>query len=369
MITPGHWKKAVQVANYIQRANDIYSYLLPIFSPMTGLARLGSQHLMVKPAWKNMQQNLLRWFFRAYVNRLGIHLIELYSGRLAIGARQYRKLTRRGALAEASEGDEKPRLKIGVAGIPGTGKSLLISMVQAARPEALARVKERLEGEGIDPATIETLKTAEWVEIPAYTASIEGETSRDRSTRREAIEQAVKCDFLILVSNATQDSLAVDMAFAQGWDRWFMEHAVTQLPPAIVILSGVDAPEFGGDWRPPYSWEKGESSREVAIRTRLNAIRGHLPPSFTAVVPAGLVDSDASGPAESLLTTLALNIPKAERSLLIRHFNAVAGRSKAGRLFRQVGTQGRSLWQSLKAAREARSHRKESGVQDEATLR
>ncbi len=33
-----------------------------------------------------MQQNVLRWFYQAYVNRLGVHLIELLSGRLAIGA-------------------------------------------------------------------------------------------------------------------------------------------------------------------------------------------------------------------------------------------------------------------------------------------
>ena len=66
MITPAHWKQAVQVAGYLQKANDIYSYLLPIFSPVTGLVRLGTQQWMVKPAWKNMQQNLLRWFYRAY---------------------------------------------------------------------------------------------------------------------------------------------------------------------------------------------------------------------------------------------------------------------------------------------------------------
>ena len=42
-----------------------------------------------------MQQNVLRWFYQAYVNRLGMHLIELLSGRLAIGAGQYRRLTRR----------------------------------------------------------------------------------------------------------------------------------------------------------------------------------------------------------------------------------------------------------------------------------
>ena len=70
----------------------------PLLNPLSGLARLGTRELIVKPAWKNMQQNVLRWFFQAYVNRVGVHLIELISGRLAIGAEQYRRLTRRAPL-------------------------------------------------------------------------------------------------------------------------------------------------------------------------------------------------------------------------------------------------------------------------------
>jgi len=92
LVTYAHWKKAVVASGYLQKANEIYGYLLPIFQPITGIVRLGTQKLMVQPAWKNMQQNVLRWFYRAYVNRLGTHLIELYSGRLAIGSEGYRRL-------------------------------------------------------------------------------------------------------------------------------------------------------------------------------------------------------------------------------------------------------------------------------------
>src|SRR3954469_5557868 len=133
LVTAAHLKTAVQAAGYIQKASDIYSYLLPLFSPVTGLVRLGTQQWMVKPAWRNMQQNLLRWFFRAYVNRLGTHLIELYSGRLSIGADQYRRLTRRLSKAEhAAATEESPPLRIGVAGARGSGKSRLINLGREA---------------------------------------------------------------------------------------------------------------------------------------------------------------------------------------------------------------------------------------------
>src|SRR5947209_3166579 len=55
LITPADYKRAVVAANYIQKASDLYTYLLPLFNPVTGLPRIASQHLMVKPAWKSMQ--------------------------------------------------------------------------------------------------------------------------------------------------------------------------------------------------------------------------------------------------------------------------------------------------------------------------
>ena len=103
MITLSHWRRAVQLSGYISKANDLYSMISPILNPLSGLARLGTREFLVKPAWKNMQQNVLRWFYQAYVNRLGVHLIELMSGRLAIGADQYRRLTRRSALPAATD--------------------------------------------------------------------------------------------------------------------------------------------------------------------------------------------------------------------------------------------------------------------------
>ena len=130
LVTAAHWKRAVQAAGYIQKANDIYGYLLPIFNPVTGLARLGTQQWMVKPAWKNMQQNVLRWFYRAYVNRLGTHLIELYSGRLAIGVEQYRRLTRKSGSRAAPTAAEPTPLVIAVAGARDSEKGKLVELLR-----------------------------------------------------------------------------------------------------------------------------------------------------------------------------------------------------------------------------------------------
>ena len=353
MVTPAHWRKAVQVAGYFQRANDIYSYLLPIFSPVTGLARLGAQQWMVKPAWRNMQQNLLHWFFRAYVNRLGVHLIELYSGRLAIGAQQYRKLTRKAPRTPQGADGDLPPLRIVVAGARDAGKSRLITLVGEAASRDLSVLSARLGAAGIDESTLDRLKSAEWVEAPGYTVTPGGESARDRSTRRDAVEGSVEADVLVLVCDARRDSTAADSAFAQAWDRWYIEHPDVELPPALAVLTALDDPGLGGDWKPPYDWSKGEGTRETAARARVTALRTSLPPSLTEIVPVGLPESSPFGVIEHLLPSLILLMNRAERSALIRHLRNVSRQSKARRLASQVGAHGKTLWNSIRSGRRA----------------
>ncbi len=356
MITPSHWKQAVQVAGYLQRANDIYSYLLPILSPVSGLVRLGTQQWMVKPAWRDMQQNLLRWFYRAFVNRLGMHLIELYSNRLAIGAEQYRRLIRKSAKMTQAMDDERAALIVAVAGARHTGKSRLIAALDQARSGDLSLIKARLEASGLDASLIERLKTAQFVEVPGYKASPGEETARDRATRRDAVAKAVEADLLLLVIDGRRNSHAADVAFATAWDRWYVEHPRLEVPPALAVVTGVDATELGCDWAPPYNWASGQRPLEAAVRARLSALRAELPPTITEVVAAGLASETPFGIVEHVLPNLASLLHRAERTALIRHLHHISARSKARRLAGQVGEQGRWLWNNLRLRHQ--SHQK-----------
>jgi predicted GTPase len=356
LVTPAHWKQAVQVAGYIQRANDIYSYLLPIFSPMTGLVRLGTQQWMVKPAWRNMQQNLLRWFYRAYVNRLGTHLIELYSGRLAIGADQYRRLTRKSTRAAEAIDEEMAAPVVVVAGARDSGKSRLIKALEQARSGDLTLVKARLESSGLDESLLDRLTKARLVEVPGYTVGASGETARDRATRREAVEAAVEADLLLLVIDGRRASAVADAAFARDWDRWYLEHPRLEVPPAMAVVSAIDSPEFGGDWKPPYNWSKGQGPRETAVRARLESLRAALPPTFNEILPVSLAEGSSFGVVEQVLPTLASLLHRAERAAMIRHLHRLSTRSKARRLVSQVSETGRALWQNLRNGRKPREH-------------
>jgi hypothetical protein len=348
LVTPADWKRAVVAANYISRASDLYTYLLPLFNPVTGIPRLASQHLMVKPAWKNMQQNLLRWFFRAFVNRLGTHLIELYSGRLAIGADQYRKLTRKLGRAGPDLEPSAFDLTIGVAGSRDAGKSKLIEAIEAARSGDLTALEGKLASLGGDPVGLERLKSAKIVEIEHYTPSEPGkESARNRSTRRQAVAEAAECDLLVLVVDALAGPNEADTAFLRDWVKWYTDHPGLQIPPALAVMTHVDALGLGGDWKPPVDWANGKGPRESAVRSKIQALKAALAPTIAEIIPVPLGVDPSSG-IDSLLPTLTASCHRAERNALVRHLRAASARSRAGRFVRQVGQQGKTLWKSLR---------------------
>jgi predicted GTPase len=357
LITLSHWRQAVRVAGYITKANDLYSYLLPFLNPVGGLARWGTRQWIVKPAWKSMQHNILRWFYQAYVNRLGMHLIELLSGRLAIGALQYRRLTRR-AQPAAEVSEQLGPLKIAVVGARGAGKTKLISMIQIACTGEVPQVKQRVATLGLDAASFDRLSEAVWIDGQGYgTNVVKDETRHDRSLREAAVAAAVECDLLLLVVDARRREHACDTAFATEWDRWFREHPQREAPPTLVVLSGVDRPEFGETWEPPYDWSSGSRLRESAVRSKIEALKAVLPPTFHEFAAVGLADETPFGVIEHVLPALTALLLRAERTALLRRLHQVAAQSKVARLLRQLGDHGRWLWGNLKARHAARAVR------------
>ncbi len=357
LLTLSHWRRAVQVAGYISKANDLYSYLLPFLSPVGGLARWGSREWIVKPAWKNMQQNMLRWFYQAYVNRLGAHLVELLSGRLAIGAEHYRRLTRRIHAPGMPATDELPPLTIAVAGAAGSGKSRLMAELRKSTHGDLTLIKARLSNLAVEPSSLDRLREATWVEVPDYASWTESESRRDSARIQTAVGSAVAADLLILAIDARQANTKADVAMAQAWDRWFIEHPRSEAPPVLVVLTGVESPEFdGGGWNPPYDWSSGRRPREQAVRARIESLRAEFPPSFTEFAAVGGLDnSHPFGVIELVLPAIATRLHKAERTALLRRLHEMGGRSKVGRLVQQLGTQGKALWGNLKARRKGQA--------------
>ena len=210
-------------------------------------------------------------------------------------------------------------------------------------------IKARVESLGLAPSLIDRLRDARWIETPGYPRSDVAETRRDRYQRQSSVAAASESDLLILVVDGCIQDHAPDIAFAQAWDKWFREHPHRELPPTLVVVTGVDRPEFGAGWSAAPAGSTQEAVRESLLRAQFDALRAVLPPTFQDFAAVGLGGETPFGLIEHIVPTLAPLLLRAEHTALLRRLQELSGKSKVGRLVRQLGEHGRSIWGGLKA--------------------
>ena len=352
LITLSHWRRAIQVAGYISKANDIYAYVSPILNPLSGLARLGTRELIIKPAWKDMQQNVLRWFYQAYVNRVGVHLIELMSGRLAIGAQQYRRLTRRSSLTAVLGQAEGEPLVADIVGARGSGKSRLVESMQQVLSGDPGLIKARFEGRGLDPTLIGRLRNVQWVEIPGYAPNVEKESRRDRSARQEAVAAAVDCDMLILVIDGEKSLQTGGRRLRPGLGP-LLHRASAPRGAADPGRHHRDRPAQarGRSGRPHTTGRPGKGRARSPSARSSNPFAPRCRPASRITPPPGCPARPPSAWPSSCSRSSPRSFTGPNAQALLRQLHAFSGRSKVGRVMTQLGQHGRQVWTNLKARR------------------
>ena len=117
-------------------------------------------------------------------------------------------------------------------------------------------------------------------------------------------------------------------------------------------------------WTVPSSAAAGRQPGEATTDQALRENRSSAPSSTPSVpfCPRHFRDFAAVGLGETpfgviehVVPTLAPLLLRAERTALLRRLHELANQSKAGRLVRQLGEHGRSLWNGLKARRHAQT--------------
>lgn len=319
LLTIRHCFVANKAADWAQRASDLYAYVLPLAQPLAGLARLGAREWLSKPAWRSTSQNVMRRLFEAYVNRLGAHLIELYSGRLAIGAATYRKLrtTDRGnERSEAADYASKPpAIAIRLIGVSLQSSTGWIEALRSIAETDLGAIRQALAEHGmpLDPAVASTIVAARWSE------NIEFPTILDDRTQKW-IEST---DFMILwIDESTVEPAA---AFA----RLIFENApITNdadsrrsNPPVIAVAADLEG-------------------------AALNALRTVMPKAIDTIVGVRK-DDDIRQTASTILAAMAPLTARAEHFALVRGVVAFAKRSRGRRLIDRLGAESSKIWKGL----------------------
>jgi predicted GTPase len=368
LLTIKDWRRAKQISDWYQTANKVYWAISALFNPVnTGLRYAASQLGMSRPL-KLLQQNLIAWFYTAYVHRLGTYLIDLNSGRLRVGARRYREL--RGATTTVPPGDvpsapptgelgevaapagpaeagrrsaeQVRRIGLTVMGQVKAGKSSFINALLGEQraitdvlPATESVTRYELQPEGI-PTRLVLFDTAGY-----------GHAGPGEDQVRATEEAARQSDLVILVVHARNPARQADLEMVRRLRSWFDTKPELRTPPILAVLTHIDLLSPALEWAPPYNWVEPQRPKEKQIQQAWTAVREQLGNYLVGIVPVCTAPGKVYGVAEWFFPTLAELLGEAQGVALLRCIRAEVNTGKVRKVFHQLVKAGQQIGKIL----------------------
>ncbi len=348
-MTINHLRRARQATDWYQKASSLYWAISTVFSPVnTGMRFLASQAGLSRP-FQMLQQNLLLWFYSAFVHRLGTYLIDLHSGRLRVGAQRYRQLLNeaRGATEPeqpaAEAADAVRSVCLAVVGQVKAGKSSLINGLlgeQKARTDVLPATSEITRYE-LQPPGIPTRLV--------LLDSVGYGHAGPRADQMRATEQAVRqADIVLLVVHARNPARQADLTLLENLSRFFNANPDLKMAPILGVLTHIDLLSPAMEWDPPYQLVQPVRLKEEQIDAAMATVREQLGTYLCGVVPVCAGAGRVYGVQEWLLPALAELLDQAHAVAFLRCLRAEVDAGKMRKVFYQLLASGREaakvLW-------------------------
>lgn len=353
LLTINHLRQARKAADWYQTANKVYWLIAALFSPLeTGMRYAASQVGISRP-WQMLQQNLLLWFYTAYVHRLGAYLIEVNSGRLRVGVKRYRELVQGQAVDGPTQADDRrteervQAVTITIMGQVKAGKSSLINALlgeQQAQTDVLPMTstitRYELQPAGI-PARFLLLDTVGY-----------GHSGPKEDQLKATQEAAQQSDLVCLVLHARNPARQADLTVLESLEAWFRSRADLKMPPILGVLTHIDLLSPAMEWSPPYDWTQPSRPKERQIQEAQATVREQMSQYLVGCVPVCTAPGKVYGVEEWFLPTVLELLDEAHGVALLRCLKAEADAGKIRRIFQQLLAAGRQLgvqlWQAVR---------------------
>jgi len=336
-ITIGDVIRGYHLSQKLRPAYNVYRVLSPLWSWQHALVRM----LVTDRLFALTRETLNQWLLRWYVDRVGYHAIELYSGRLLLTKRidDAPPLSSETAkiLGEEHTLQTEP-LRILVLGQVKAGKS---SLVNALFGEVRAATD-------VVPTT--TQLTTYVLERPALggkviLADLGGyeDPSATRGRTDEVLAEAVRSDVLILVLSAVNTAREPDCRLLAQLRERFARQPQLRPPPVIVALTHIDLLRPPLEWTPPYDIITPALPKARSIRDALDAAAAELSLSPEVIVPVCLRPDRIYNVEETLVPLLVNMLPEGKCTLLLRTLKTLRDREQWELVGRQARAAGRFL--------------------------
>ncbi|HEV3146526.1 MAG TPA: GTPase [Gemmataceae bacterium] len=348
ILTINDIRRAWKALDWYRRGRTVYWLVSAVFAPLETAARYVASRYGMGSTWDLLQQNILLWFYTAYVHRLGTHLIELHSGRLRVGVDRYRQLMAQYQATEQPSAEAVvtpetipaqppvPQVTIAVIGQVKTGKSSLINALlgeQRALVDVLPVATDVTKYE-LQPANVPTRL------VLLDTTGYGNEGPREDQLR--GTEAACRgADLILITLHARNPARQADAMMLDELTKWFAQHPELRMPPVLGVITHVDLLSPMMEWSPPYDWLNPTRPKEQQIQLALKTAQEQLPGMLAGVVPVCSVPGKAFGLDEGLLPAVAGKLGEARTVGLLRCLRTEADEAKIQRIFQQLLAAGK----------------------------
>ena len=352
LLTVGRFRLLSHAPKWYNFATNAMWAVSAIFNPISIGERYLASRIGVTPFVNELRGNVIAWFYASFVQRTGLHLIELNSGRLQVGADRWRELQDEATLATNGKPadnaarpritKELPELTIALIGQVKAGKSSLVNALLGA---------EKAEVDVLPNTDAITRYRFAPTDVAVRFTVLDTIGYAGGSDPKQALAKALKAvnqaQVVLVVLDAQMAARAPDSAFLEAWQEWFDTHPESRPPPLLGVMTHIDLLSPSLEWAPPYAgWMQEASKRpkELMIREAVLSIKEELMPPLAGVVPVCTVQGKAYGIREFLWPALIELLPDAH-----------ARRINEALLQEGTADRWKQLWEQIKtSARPAR---------------